>query len=112
MTPTTGFAAEGLLRQLMPSAMSAIGAIVIIIVAVWVIRSFTNRVQVTEGASIEDFKGSMGWLNWGSKILILLILVGFVWNALSVTAINRMPRSDLDGSAVYDQMNNNITQSE
>jgi hypothetical protein len=112
MTPTTGLAAEGLLRQLLPSAVGLVGFIVFVLVVLWVFRSFAAKAQTADGLSVEETEYSVGWAGWTARVLIVLAGVAFIWNAISVVTANRTPRSDLDGTAVYEQMKKNIKPSE
>jgi len=109
MTPTTEFATEGLLRQLMPSAVGTIAFIVFILVIMFIVSRVGARAKSKELAPGADVAETMDWVKWGGRLVILLALLGFGWNAVTVTTLNRAPRADLDGSAVYQQMQNNIT---
>lgn len=110
MTPTVdGFAAKGLLLQLIPSAAGAIGTVVFVFVIYVIIRSFMKQAKATEGMTEDEIKTSLTWLNWARNGIIALVFFGFGWHTIGVIAINRTPTVDLDGSAVYKQMENNIT---
>lgn len=42
-------------------------------------------------------------------VLSLLITIGFVVNAAVVASVNRVPRSDIDKSGVYQQIDSHLT---
>ena len=108
MTPTTDFAAQGLLQQLQPSIMTLFGALLTIAVVVWLIRRSFAKAQAEGGITKEEAVSIRRNTNWGVSTLVILILIVFAWHTVTTVAINRMPHSELDGSAVYDQMQKNI----
>lgn len=108
MTPTTDFAVEGILRQLQPSIMALLGTLFFIAVLVWLVRRSLAKAQAEGGSTVEEAASVRRNTNWVAWTGVILIVIGFVWNALGIVVANRIPRADLDGTAVYDQMQKNI----
>ena len=44
------------------------------------------------------------WANRGASLLALAIVGGMLWHVMTVAAVNRLPRQDVDGSPVYERM--------
>jgi cell division protein FtsX len=108
MTPTTqGFAWEGFFRALQGDIMSLVGGLLFVLAAWLMVRWLIGK------ARRDDLDTAHGRLplttaNRVALIVAAVIVGGFVWRAISVTSVNRMPRADLDKSGVYQQMDSNI----
>jgi hypothetical protein len=44
------------------------------------------------------------WTDRGASLLALVIVGGMLWRVVTVAAVNRLPRQDVDGSPVYERM--------
>ncbi|OGC87478.1 hypothetical protein A3B33_02405 [Candidatus Adlerbacteria bacterium RIFCSPLOWO2_01_FULL_54_16] len=106
MTPSTSLTLEGFLRGLQAQSMWLIGSIVFILVALWLIRSIIAK-SVENGMSAKDAQTTRGFVNWAAGLITVLVLIGFAFNAANY-ATNLIPRSGLDKSSIYQDMDSNI----
>ncbi|OGC59706.1 hypothetical protein A3A70_00120 [candidate division WWE3 bacterium RIFCSPLOWO2_01_FULL_42_11] len=95
---TDGFHLEGFFRALQADVVSLIGFLFFILLAYIIVR-----VAIVQGDV--EFQRVV---NWGAGILVLLVLLIFGSSAANYAASNRIPRNDVDGSGVYDQMNSHL----
>jgi hypothetical protein len=107
MTPTTDFAALGLLQQLQPSIMALVGTLLFILVAVWFARSLTAKAQAAGNVTAEEATATRGTVRTVAWYVVAFVLIAFTWHSVTTVVINRTPHTELDGSAVYDQMQKN-----
>jgi len=84
----------GLLRSLQAEIMELVGALLAILV-IWLI------VRGVVGVAQTRFRA---WADRGASLLALVIVGGMLWHVITVATVNRMPRQDVDGSAVYERM--------
>ena len=84
---------EGFARSLQGDLMAAGGFLVII----GILYLFLSRLAQNDEVKKQFMMGVAA--------LVLLVLAAVMWRAVSMGAVNRMPRQDVDKSGVYDQMN-------
>jgi hypothetical protein len=98
---TGGFCVSwiGLLRSLQADIMGVVGALLAILVIWLIVRSAIGR-----GPSGVARTRLRGWADWGASLFALIIVGGMLWHVITVTAVNRLPRQDVDGSPVSERM--------
>jgi NADH:ubiquinone oxidoreductase subunit 6 (subunit J) len=90
----------GLFRSLQAEIIGLVGALLLIL-AIWlVIRSIIAR----SATGVPAQARLRAWSNRGACVLALVIVGGMLWHVMIVAAVNRLPRQDVDGSAVYERM--------
>jgi hypothetical protein len=89
----------GLLRSLQAEIMGLVGALLAILVIWLVVRSVIGR--GVAGVAQTRFRA---WADRGASLLALVIVGGMLWHVITVATANRLPRQDVDGSAVYERM--------
>ena len=89
----------GLVRSLQAEIVGSVGALLLILVIWLVVRSVIGRSAT--GAAQARLRA---WTNRGASVLALLIVGGMLWHVITVAAVNRLPRQDVDGSPVYERM--------
>jgi hypothetical protein len=89
----------GLFRSLQAEITGMIGALLFILVIWLVIRSAIGR-----GAAGVARTRLRGWADRGASLLALMAVGGMLWHVITVAAVNRLPRQDVDGSPVYERM--------
>jgi energy-converting hydrogenase Eha subunit B len=89
----------GLLRSLQAEIVGVAGALVAILVVWLVVRAIIGR-----GAAGVTQTRLRTWADRGASLLALVIVGGMLWHVMTVTAVNRLPRQDVDGSPVYERM--------
>lgn len=95
-----GFNFEGFLRTLQPDIGGVLGSMLFMLIF-WVIVSMViNRTRDDN----PEAKSHQRILNWGVAAVVIAILVLTIYGALGRMAANRIPRSDVDKSAVYERM--------
>jgi len=109
MTPTTqGFAWEGFFRALQGDFRSLVGWLLSVLAAWLVIRWLIGKARQNGWNTGRDEQFPRTAANRVALIVTCVVAAGFVWRAVSVTSVNRMPRADLDKTGVYQQMDTNI----
>jgi hypothetical protein len=89
----------GLVRSLQAEIMGVIGALLLILVVWLVVRSAIGR-----GAAGVARTRLRGWADRGASLLALIVVGGLLWHVITMAAVNRLPRQDVDGSPVYERM--------
>ena len=89
----------GLVRSLQAEIVGSVGALLLILVIWLVVRSVIGRSAT--GAAQARLRA---WTNRGASVLALFIVGGMLWHVITVAAVNRLPRQDVDGSPVYERM--------
>jgi hypothetical protein len=89
----------GLFRSLQAEIMGVAGALVAILVVWLVVRAIIGR-----GAAGGTQTRVRRWADRGASLLALVIVGGMLWHVMTVAAVNRLPRQDVDGSPVYERM--------
>jgi NADH:ubiquinone oxidoreductase subunit 6 (subunit J) len=90
----------GLVRSLQAEIIGLVGALLLIL-AIWlVVRSIIMRSATGVAAQAR----LRAWSNRGACVLALVIVGGMLWHVMTVVAVNRLPRQDVDGSPVYERM--------
>ena len=102
MTLSTSSTLGGFLQGMQANAMALTGTLVFLLVVFLIIRSFIARF-VDQGEADSMRRG----INWAAGVIAIVAVVGFGINGANY-ATNAIPRTDLDKSSVYDQMNSNI----
>jgi len=105
MTPSTTLTLEGFLRGLQAEIAALIGAVILILIVLLLARWLIN--QRAANRDVFDATSARSLANKIAGIVFLLVLVGFAVNAATY-ASNVVPRSDLDGSSIYRDMDSNI----
>lgn len=90
----------GLVRSLQAEIMGLAGALLLILATWLVVRSIITR-SATGAAAQARLRA---WSNRGACVLALVIVGGMLWHVMTVVAVNRLPRQDVDGSPVYERM--------
>jgi uncharacterized membrane protein YjgN (DUF898 family) len=89
----------GLLRSVQAEITGLVGALLAILVIWLVVRSVIGR-----GAAGVARTRLWGWADRVASLLALVIVGGMLWHVITVAAVNRLPRQDVDGSPVYERM--------
>ena len=104
MTPTTeGFAWDGFFRSLQGDFMSLVGFLVLIAVAL-VIGHRVIAWSLGNGVNDREARAARLWATRVAAIVTMCAVGIVVWRAVSLAAVNRVPRADLNRSEVYQQM--------
>lgn len=106
MTPSTSLTLGGFLQGLQADLMGLIAALVIISVVIGVIHYFIRN-AAKDSSDKELANDFLKWVDRIGLLVIVLTVIGFGIHA-AVYATNSIPRSDLDKSGVYEQMDSNI----
>ena len=102
---THGFYWEGFLRALQGDFTGMVLTLIIVTLVYFLVRGV--------------LRGALGGLErrWGSGVFgrlfgiaVALIIGGFILHAALVASVNRIPRSDVSGSGVYQQMDSHLSQ--
>ena len=96
---------ENMARALQPDIMGYIGFIIFALV-IYLIGWWLSKQKIDHGFEL-DGKDIRRWGRNIATCIIALTLLAGGYRVLTYSAVNRMPRSDVDGSAVYDKMNQN-----
>lgn len=96
---------EGLMRALQPQAFALVGIIVAILVTLFRVKAL-GRALMMEDTTVGEFSSWKRVANQVAGLVIVIVLVGFIFQAATQTFSLRVPRSDVDGSGVYQQMEN------
>jgi hypothetical protein len=89
----------GFARSLQPEIVGLVGALLLILV-IWLgIRSVIKRTA----AAVAQMR-LRTWTDRGACVAALVLIGGMMWHVITVAAINRLPRLDVDGSPVYERM--------
>lgn len=100
-TPTAAFD-NGLLRVLEPDISGFIGATICIFVLLWLasrLVSFAGK-----DAPHNEVVTARRAVRVGFFLLWIVIALSLLWHALTVAFSLRIPRSDVDATGVYQQM--------
>jgi hypothetical protein len=89
----------GLVRSLQAEIMGSVGALLLIFLIWLVVRSAIRR-----GAAGVARTRLRGWADRGASLLALIVVGGMLWHVITVAAVSRLPRQDVDGSPVYERM--------
>lgn len=103
MTPSTSLTLQGFLQGLHGSMFGLIGSLVAIVV----ILLFTHWVISKSADSGSEVATARSWANRIFGVIALLVILGFGVNAATY-ATNIIPRSTLDRSSIYEDMNENV----
>lgn len=97
----------GLLRSLQGEIWILCGGIVVIIVALLLTLRLINNYEEDGGDRARASNARA--FTWGAAGVLTAIGIGlFVWHAVMVASVNRMPRSDIEKSSVYEQMDEHL----
>jgi hypothetical protein len=89
----------GFVRSLQTEIMGLVGALLLILVIWLVVRSVIGR-----GATGAAQARLRVWANRGASLIALIMVGGMLWHVITMAAVNRLPRQDVDGSSVYKRM--------
>ena len=89
----------GLARSIQPEIIGSAGGLLAILIAWLTIRSGAHHT----GAGIARSQ-LYKWTNRAASLLVIAIVGGMLWQVFLVASINRLPRQDVDRSAVYERM--------
>jgi len=95
---------EGYLRSLQGSFMIAAVLLVAMLLAYLFSRWLIRQAAPSEISARE----SRSRINRITVILMMLVVTGLGFRMATIAAINVMPRSDIDRTGVYNQMNDNL----
>ena len=76
-----------------------LGGLVLVLV-IWL----TIRVMVGRSAPAVVRARLRAWTDRSASLLALVIVGGMLWQIIAVATANRLPRRDVDPSAVYERM--------
>jgi hypothetical protein len=79
--------------------MGLVGALLAILVIWLVVRSVIGR--GVAGVAQMRFRA---WADRGASLMALIVIGGVLWHLITVAAVNRLPRQDVDGWPVYERM--------
>ena len=97
----------GLLRSLQGDIGTMLGAFAFLGLAYYVIRKL-----LTADGTNEEITDALRHVRRAIGTIVVLILLGFTWRAVTVTVVNRTPRNDVDKTGVYDDMDRNAAKGE
>lgn len=103
-----GFHWEGFLRAMQGEIMALVGFIIFLLFIGWIVAWLTKRAVEERKSTSEEMQEILKWRGKIIKLLIIISLLIFGWQAVTFIAANRIPRADVDKSSVYDQMDSNI----
>ena len=89
----------GLVRSLQAEIIGVTGALLLILVVWLAVRAIIGR-----SASGIARTRLRTWADGGASLLALVIVGGMLWHVITVAAVNRLPRQDVDKSSVYERM--------
>jgi uncharacterized membrane protein YjgN (DUF898 family) len=89
----------GLLRSLQTEIVGLVGALLLVL-AIWLVARSIIALSV---ASVAQMR-LRAWADRGASLLALIVVGGMLWHVITVAAVNRLPRQDVDGSPVYERM--------
>ncbi len=89
----------GLLRSLQAEIIGLVGGLLLVLVVWLAVRSVIGR-----GAAGVAQARLRAWTDRGALLLTFVIVGGMLWHVMTVAAVNRLPRQDVDGSPVYQRM--------
>lgn len=94
----------GLLRVLAPDIFAFVLVTIVLIIAVCALRRVLSATWAAEGVPHADVVKTNRSLTRGVRWVWYVMAFGFVWHAFTVTWSLRIPRSDVDATGVYQQM--------
>lgn len=100
---------EGMLRALQPDIMAYVGALMFALVF-YVLSKYFARKAIALDESESDVRSTSRVINWIVLMIVIITLITAVFRIATYASVNRMPRNDVEGSAVYDRMNENAHQ--
>ena len=89
----------GLFRSLQPEITGMVSGLVLVLV-IWLV----SRVTIGRSAPAAVKARFRVWADRSASLLALLIVGGLLWHVIAVATANRLPRQDVDSSAVYERM--------
>lgn len=94
----------GILRALQTEVSVLVGATIIILMVLWLARRLINRAASEMNAQTSEVLAWRRHAGFAALTIWVLVLVGTAVSAASMAFSLRVPRSDVDGRAVYEQM--------
>lgn len=94
----------GLLRVLAPDIFGFILATFFFFTLAYLALRLTTAAAVQDGAKHEDVVKAKRTVRTGFRWVWYVVAFAFAWHALTVTWSLRIPRSDVDATGVYQQM--------
>ncbi len=100
---------ENMTRALQPDLMAYIGTLIFILLAYITFRMFVRAAVNSKDVDLDEAAATrLRKLARNIALgIVILTLLSAVFRVMTYSAVNRMPRSDVDGSAVYDTMRKN-----
>jgi uncharacterized membrane protein YedE/YeeE len=96
---------ENMTRALQPELMTYIGFIILAL-AVYLAGWWLGKLNINNGFELDG----KNFRRWGRNVALFVVLFTLfvaAYRVATYSAVNRVPRSDVDGSAVYDTMRKN-----
>lgn len=107
MTPSTSLTLQGFLQGLQGNMMGLIGSLITILIVLLIVRWFISKLLGEQSIEQSDATSARGWVNGIAGVLAFVVIAGFCISAATY-ATNAIPRSTLDASSIYRDMDNNI----
>jgi hypothetical protein len=105
MFSTHGFYWAGFLRTLQGDVTGMAVSLIVLIAVLLGARAFVRQ----RSGGPDSRQAALARTNRSVAVLALLFVGGFVLHAALMTSSNRIPRSDVNKSGVYDQMDSHLT---
>lgn len=102
------FEVVGLLRSMWVDILALSSLIALTTLALVACRLFCPEKMEVDGESINIRQKTMSvlWRAWTFSVLLAIVALGL--RALTISAVNRVPRADTDRSSVQGQIDSNI----
>ncbi len=107
MTPSTSLTLQGFLQGLHANAMGLVVSIITIMVILFVVRWFINKVAKSNDMDDSEVASARSWANSIAGAVTCIALIVFAINAATYTT-NVIPRTGLDRSSINQDMDANI----
>ena len=97
---------ESMIRALQPDLMAYTTALIVALI-VYLVAKYIAGKALKNGASEEDVALGRTSARYIVIIIIILTVIAGAFRIMNFSAVNRVPRSDVNGSTVYERMNEN-----
>lgn len=98
---------EGMIRALQPDIMGYVGLLTAALVVFVGFMYAASKLVSTRTGTEEQARSTRRIGRNIALALVALTLLAAVYRVATYSAVNRVPRNDVDGSAVYDRMKQN-----
>lgn len=101
---------ENMIRALQPDLMGYSSALLFALLFFVIMGYFAQNAKKVD-ADENDVAMLSGVRRYGTIIIVVLTLLFAAYRVAVYSSVNRVPRNDADGSAVYDRMERNANPS-